>query len=71
MKNRLFKRRGAEIPYLPTKEVPEAGYRAVYDKVVPDVHPDEFVRPDGRRKTTSELVLEIIEAALEPPAPAR
>jgi len=53
-----FKRRMDEIPVLPKKEIPENGYRAIYDWVLTNVHPDSLV--DGT-KTTSELVIEILE----------
>lgn len=58
-----LKRRQDEIPVLPKKEVPEIGYRAIYDWVITNVHPDLLA--DGT-KTVSELVIEMLEKALGP-----
>ena len=55
-----LKRRQDEIPNLPKKEVPESGYRAIYDWVLTNVHPDLLL---NGTKTASELVIEILEKA--------
>lgn len=52
------RRRQDEIPVLPKKEVPENGYRAIYDWVLTNVHPDVLA---GETKTTSQVVIELLE----------
>lgn len=55
------RRRQDAIPVLPKKEVPESGYRAIYDWVLTNVHPDLLL--DGE-KTISKVVIEILEKSV-------
>lgn len=55
------RRREDEIPVLPKKEVPEAGYRAIYDWMLTNVHPDLLA---GGEKTMSQVVIGILEKAV-------
>jgi hypothetical protein len=57
------KRRQDEIPVLPQKEVPESGYRAIYDWVLTNVHPDMLA---DSTKTVSGLVIGMLGRALGP-----
>lgn len=52
------RRREDEIPVLPKKEVAESGYRAIYDWMLTNVHPDLVT--DGK-KTMSEVVVGMLE----------